>query len=191
MLCLPLACQDALLADAELLSPGPPGPFLAGLLLSHSPLTCACDWHCAVPGAACGTYLCWTLWTICLDPLPSRQSKTPSTSVSTSDLLRMHSTPVSRSLINTLNRTGSRVNPWGTLMVLSARCSSMDYNPMDYNPLSSAIELIHNAASNVCLFMSQLDSLSRKVLRGVVSRALLKSRKITSADFPSYTKWVT
>lgn len=112
-------------------------------------------------------------------------------SVSTSDLLRMHSTPASRSLINTLNRTGSRVNPWGTLMVLSARCSSMDYNPMDYNPLSSAIELIHNAASSVCLFMSQLDSLSRKVLRGVVSRALLKSRKITSADFPLYTKWVT
>lgn len=55
------------------------------------------------------------------------------------DLLRMHSTAASRSLIDMLNRIGPRIEPWGILLSdwLPAR-----YSTVHYKLLSSAIQLV-------------------------------------------------
>jgi len=48
-----------------------------------------------------------------------KKSAAPSCLVAQENLLRMHSTPASRSLIKMLNRTGPRNEPWGEPLVTS------------------------------------------------------------------------
>ncbi|KAK4817624.1 LOW QUALITY PROTEIN: hypothetical protein QYF61_021527, partial [Mycteria americana] len=49
--------------------------------------------------------------------LPSSRSTLPHNLVSSANLLRVHSIPLSRSLIKILNRTGPSTEPWGTPLV--------------------------------------------------------------------------
>ncbi|KAK4824371.1 hypothetical protein QYF61_014031 [Mycteria americana] len=51
---------------------------------------------------------------LCKASCPSRESTAPPCLVSSANLLMVHSTPASRSLINILNRTGPRIEPRGT-----------------------------------------------------------------------------
>lgn len=98
------------------------GPFLP----SCSP-ACVWVWHCSLPGVACGIFL-WKLHAVVnrqcshLSSLhkashPSRESAAPPSLVSSADLIRIRSTPASRSLIKTLNRASPRPEPWGSLPV--------------------------------------------------------------------------
>ncbi|KAK4810817.1 hypothetical protein QYF61_008789 [Mycteria americana] len=54
---------------------------------------------------------------LCRDFLPSSRSTLPHNLVSSANLLRVHSIPLSRSLIKILNRTGPNTEPWGTPLV--------------------------------------------------------------------------
>jgi len=74
--------------------------------------------------------------------------------------------------MNVLNSTGPRIEPWGTPRVSS-------YQP-DAAPLTTTLwALPFSQFFTQCtayLLISQLDNLSRRMLWGTVSKALLKSR---------------
>lgn len=102
-----------------------------------------------------------------------------------SNLLMMQSTPASRSLTEMLNRT----IPWSesleTLLVTSHQPDvALFASALWALPFSQFI-----TQGNTNLLSSQYEHLSRRIL-GMVSKALLKSRKITSTAFPS-SKQVT
>jgi len=59
---------------------------------------------------------------ICKASCPSRESTAPSSLVSSANLLMVQWTPASRSLINVLNWTGPRIEPWGAPLL--SRCQT-------------------------------------------------------------------
>ena len=68
---------------------------------------------------------------------------------------------------------------------LPARCS-----PVNYNPLSSALQPVLHPAHSVPAH-SHLDDLSRRMLWGTLSKALIKSRRSKCPIFPSSSRQVT
>lgn len=77
---------------------------------------------------------CWNLSTcICKTSHSSRASTTHSSLVLSANLLRMYSTPTSRSLIKMLDWNDPRIEPWGTLLVPA------QHSPVSCNPLGLAI----------------------------------------------------
>lgn len=56
---------------------------------------------------------------LCRASRPLRESTTPSSLISSANLLTVHSTPASKWLINILTRNGPKIEPWGTLRVIS------------------------------------------------------------------------
>ncbi|XP_068788224.1 uncharacterized protein [Struthio camelus] len=55
-------------------------------------------------------------------------SAPPPSSVSAANLLRVHSVPSSRSLMNTLNKSGPRTDPWGTPLATGLQLDSAPFN---------------------------------------------------------------
>lgn len=77
------------------------------------------------------------------DLSPKDLSTPPPSLVSSANLPVIYSTLASRSVINTLDRTGPGTEPWATLLV--TRCQP-DRAPVTVNPLSSALQpLLHPA----------------------------------------------
>lgn len=66
---------------------------------------------------------------LCKTSCPSREPTAPPTSVSSVNLLRMHSIPSSRSLIKTSNTTDPKIAHWDDW--LPASCSPIYYNPLN------------------------------------------------------------
>ena len=93
---------------------------------------------------------------LCKVAHPSRELAVPSISV-LANLVQMQSTPASRSLMKMLSRTGPGTEPGEHLQwQLPARCSSIHCGSLSCSQLSSQ--------HNTNLFISQLDSLSRRML---------------------------
>ncbi|KAM9656072.1 uncharacterized protein ACIBXB_008597 [Morphnus guianensis] len=63
---------------------------------------------------------------LCRAFLPSSRSTLPPNLVSSANLLTVHSIPLSKSLIKTLNRMGPNTEPWGTPLVT---CHQLDLTP--------------------------------------------------------------
>jgi len=105
-----------------------------------------------------------------LPTLPDRPTLPPNL-VSSANLLRVHSMPLSRSSVKTLNRTGPSTNPWGRPLVTSHQ---LDLTPLTTTRWAqpSSRFFIHR---RVCLSKPQADSFSRGILWKTVSKALLKS----------------
>ena len=124
---------------------------------------------------------------LCKTSCPSRESTAPPSFVSSANLIMVHSTPASRSLIKLLNRASPGVAPWGTPLVTS-------HQP-DAAPFTATIwVLLFRQFFSQCaiyLLIPQLEHLSRGMLWATVSKALLKSRKLTSTACPSPTRQVT
>jgi len=69
---------------------------------------------------------------LCKASCPSREWTAPPSLVWLSNLLMVHSTPASRQLINVLNRTGPKTEPWGTLEADSGSLFSRFGRGWDY-----------------------------------------------------------
>lgn len=85
-----------------------------------------------------------------------------------------------------MNRIGLRIEPWGTLLVTGHQ-PGVDLFPATLATLQLSQFITHCGMS---LCVSHLDHLSRRMLWGTVSKALLKSGNITFPAFLSSTKQV-
>ncbi|KAK4832380.1 LOW QUALITY PROTEIN: hypothetical protein QYF61_022235 [Mycteria americana] len=74
---------------------------------------------------------------LCRAFLPSRRSTLPHNSVSSANFLRVHSIPLSRSLIKILNRTGPNTEPWGTPLVTGHQLEQTPFTTTLWVQLSS------------------------------------------------------
>jgi len=121
---------------------------------------------------------------LCKASCPSRVNSTSQFSI-ISKLAKGALHSYIRSLIKMLNRAGPRIEPWGASPVTG-------WQPDVPPPTMTHWTLLFNISQrSMNLFISQLDSLSRRMSQGTLSKIWLKSRKIMSTAFPSSTKWVT
>ena len=96
----------------------------------------------------------------------------------------MHSTPASSLLTDILKRTGPRIEPWGTSLVIGCQPDIASFSTTFWAlPFS---QLFTQCTTNPII--PQFDNLSRRILWGTVSKALLKSRKTASTTFPPFTR---
>jgi len=91
--------------------------------------TCICAWDCPSPGAGPFTCPCWASWgwhgpssQACpgpsgWHPFPSGMSIAPLSLVSSANLLKVHSIPLSVSSSKMLNNTSLSNNPWGMPLI--------------------------------------------------------------------------
>lgn len=98
---------------------------------------------------------------VCRDNLNSRGAILTHSGQLTAKLLRMHSSPASRSLIKMSNWTGPRIGPWGVPLMTSYET--------DVAPFTTAVwALPPSQFITECymyLLISQLDNLSRRMPR--------------------------
>lgn len=101
----------------------------------------------------------------------------------------MHSTSASKSLIKMLNRTSPRNESWGTLLVTVCQPDAASFIMALWAPPFSHIITSKVSPAHYRL-ISQSDNLSRRVLWGIISKAFLKCKKITTTAFPLSNEWV-
>ena len=92
-----------------------------------------------------------------------------------------HSIPLSRSLIKILNRTSSSTNPWGTPLVTS--------HQLDLTPLTITLWAQPSSQSFNQQIVSKAWAASfyRRIMWETASKALLKSRMMSTAFFSGTT----
>ena len=175
----------------SLQSTSTPRSLSAGLLFSHSSpnlylcpefLCPRCEiWHLDLLYFIPLTiFQCCYLSLSFLKPSHSlRESTTPSSLVSSANLLMVHSTPASRLFIKILNRTGCGTEPWGTPLVTSHQPDVAPFTTTLWTLPCSQFFTQHM----VYLLIPQLDNLFRRMLWGTASKTLWKSRIITSTTF--------
>lgn len=108
--------------------PEPPDPFPWGCSPAFHPAVYAYSWGCPVSGAESVICSYWTSQLLIVQPsslsrssckvsLSSTESTASPNLVLFANLFSMHSIPVSRLFIKTLNRTGPQMELWGTPLV--------------------------------------------------------------------------